>query len=53
MYSQIESVVMGSPLGSILANIFMSFYEDWLFENVHRLTMYYQYIDDTYALFDN
>lgn len=46
MYSQIDSGVMGSPLGTDFANIFIGFYEDQLFENVHRLTLY-----DMFALF--
>lgn len=32
MYSQIDGVMMGSPLGPLLANIFAGFQEDQLFE---------------------
>lgn len=51
MYSQIDVVAMGSPLGTVLANNFVDFYEDQLSENVHRITLYYQYIDDIFTLF--
>lgn len=29
-------VTMGSPLGSVLTNIFVGFHEDWLFKNVQE-----------------
>lgn len=41
---------MGSSLGLALVNIFVDFYEDQLFENIHRSMLYYRYIDDTFAL---
>lgn len=50
MYSQIDDVAMGSSLGLALVNIFVDFYEDQLFENIHRSTLYYRYIDDMFAL---
>lgn len=51
IYDQIDGIVIGSTLGPVLANIFVGFYESQLFENVQRHTLYYQYIDDTFALF--
>lgn len=35
----------------MLANIFVSFHEDRVFEDVQRATSYYRYVDDTFALF--
>ena len=32
MYKQIDGVAMGSPLGPALANIFVGFYEQKLFD---------------------
>lgn len=51
MYSQIDSVVMGTPLGLVLVNIFLGFNEYSVFENVQRSTLYYSHADDTFALF--
>lgn len=51
MYSQIDCVAMGRTLGSMLANIFVAFHEDRVFEDVPRATLYYRYVDDTFALF--
>lgn len=51
IYDQIDGVVIGSTLGPVIANIFVGFYENRLFENVQSHTLYYQYIDNTFALF--
>ena len=32
MYRQIDAVAMGSPLGPILANVFLCHFEQWLSE---------------------
>lgn len=37
IYAQIDGILMDSPLGLILANIFVGFYEYHLFINCHRL----------------
>ena len=44
-YSQIDGVVMGSPLAPIFANIFMGFYESkWLNEyNLNKPKFYLRY----------
>ena len=44
---------MGSPLASVLANIFMGFYESkWLIEyNLNKHKFYLKYVDDI-AAFD-
>ena len=54
-YNQIDGVAMGSPLPSVLANIFMGFYEStWLNEyNLNKLKFYLRYVDDILAAFDN
>ena len=42
---------MGSPLGSALANIFVGYYESKLFSRVQKPTIYFQYVDNTFAIF--
>ena len=53
-YDQIDSVAMGSPLGPVLADIFMGYYETlWL--NIFReceINLYRQYVDDIICLFN-
>ena len=51
MYKQIDGISMGSPLGPALANIFVGFYEQQLFQTTNKPTVYYRYVDDTFALF--
>ena len=53
-YNQIDGVAMGSPLGLVLANIFMGFYESkWLNEyNLNKPKFYLRYVDDILAAFD-
>ena len=53
MYRQIDGVAMGSPLGSALANIFVGFYESKLFDKISKPQIYYRYVDDTFALFQD
>ena len=47
-------VAMGSPLASVLGNIFMGFYESkWLNEyNLNESKFYLRYVDDILAAFD-
>lgn len=47
MYAQIDRVLMSNLLGPILANIFVGFYENLLFEKCHMPYVYYRYVDDT------
>ena len=46
---------MGSPLGPVLANIFMGFHESkWLNKyNLNKPKFYLRYVDDILADFDN
>ena len=53
MYRQIDGIAMGSPLGPILANIFVGFHEEQLFRSSKSPVLYLRYVDDTFALFDS
>ena len=45
---------MGSPLGPVLANIFMcSFEEKWVADVDSRPSIWFRYVNDTFALFDD
>ena len=51
-YDQIDGVAMGSPLGPVLANLFMGFYKkQWLKEfNFYKVFLYRRYVDDIICL---
>ena len=53
MYSLIDGVTMGSPLGPALENIFFGYYESKLFNKISKPTVYCRYVDDTFSLFHN
>ncbi len=54
-YDQIDGVAMGSPLGPVLANIFMGHHEKiWLGQySGPGLLFYRRYVDDIFCLFEN
>ena len=53
MYRQHDGIAMGSPLGPILANIFVGFHEQQLFQSHPHPVVYYRYVDDIFALFSS
>ena len=53
MHRQIDGVAMGSPLGPFLANVFVEYYEALLFKRVNKPLMYYRYVNDTFAVFND
>ena len=47
-YDQIHGVAMGSPLGPVLANIFMCHFEEkWVINSKGRPSIWFRYVDDT------
>ena len=45
---------MGSPLGPVMANIFMIYFESFLQEryNLTGMKYWFRYVDDVFAIFD-
>ena len=54
-YDQVDGVSMGSPLGPVLANLFMGYHEKkWLQEfNKGKVLMYKCYVDYIFCMFGN
>ena len=50
MYKQLDGVAMGSPLGPILANIFVGFLESRIDEDQWPL-LYRRFVDDAFSVF--
>ena len=53
MCKQTDGVVMGSPLGPALSNMFVGYYEEKLFSQTQKPSTYFRYVDDTFAIFDH
>ena len=50
IYKQTNGVAMGSPLGPVIANIFMVHLEEMLIPGLSdRLSSWYRYVDDTFT----
>ena len=54
-FDQVDGVAMGSPLGPVLANLFMGYYEQkWLESDHGRLVKFYRrYVEDIFCLSEN
>ena len=54
-YDQVDGVAMGSPLGPVLANLFMSHNEGKWIENYlgHKPLYYKRYVDDIFCIFNS
>ena len=51
VYRQEEGLAMGSPLSSVMANIYMEYFEDMALNSAPlRPTMWLRYVDDTFIL---
>ena len=53
MYKQMDGVAMGSPLGPALENILIGYQEEKLFIDNNQPLIYFRYVDDTFALFED
>ena len=49
IYQQIDGVAIGSPLGLVLVNIYVGYFESILFKDVERPLNYFRYVDDSFV----
>ena len=52
-YRQIDGVAMGSPLGPLLADVFMASIEERLEQKINKLPLYRRYVDDILLICDD
>lgn len=53
LYEQVDGVAMGSPLGPLMANVFLCSIEEQLDRNNKLPSFYKRYVDDTLATMPN
>ena len=53
MHRQIDGVAMGSPPGPSFTNMFVGYNQALLFKGVNKPLMYYRYVDDSFAAFND
>ncbi|MES9973352.1 MAG: reverse transcriptase domain-containing protein [Candidatus Thiodiazotropha sp.] len=54
MYRQIDGVAMGSPLGPLLADLFMAKLENTTLQpTINSLPLYLRYVDDTFLIIED
>ena len=55
IFDQVDGVAIGLPLGPVLANLFMGYYEQkWLESDHGRLVKFYRrYVHDIFGFFEN
>ena len=53
IYQQTDGIAVGSPLGPVLADIFVGYEENKLFNFSVKPLFYKRYVDDTFAIFEN
>ncbi|XP_071944677.1 uncharacterized protein [Antedon mediterranea] len=53
LYEQVDGVAMGSPLGPLMANVFMCHIEERLESTNHMPKYYKRYVDDTLVFMPN
>ena len=53
MYKQTDDVVINNQLGPSLANIFVGYQEEKLFIDNNQPVIYFRYVDETFAMFDD
>ena len=53
MYKQTDDVVINNQLGPALASIFVGYQEEKLFIDNNQPVIYFRYVDETFAMFDD